>query len=318
MRTLVSADDGVIGRELWSFAGADLAPRLVLDAAPGAAGSAARMLGPLADGRVAVGLAGGELWVTDGSGPGTLFVTLAPDSAFTEAGAPWFAPGLGPLPNGTLLIGLHRILFWGPDNVEVRTAWATDGTAGGTREGVGLGGNLSLALSGGRLLVSGVGPSRDELPYCALVVTDGTSAGTPPLVVGQGWFVSPIALGDDAAIFALDDLFLSGDLNGAWERTGAEPWITDGTPEDTRRLKDIPRVRRLPSPPASWPSATGGRCSSPRTACMAANPGSPTARPRGRACLPTCGRALPAARRAASCWGLPGRCCWRRCPTARR
>lgn len=247
MRILGSADDGTFGREVWSFSGPDLAPRLVLDAAPGAAGSGARILGPLADGRIAVGLAGADLWATDGSSLGTRFVARAPGSPLDEEYPPWFAAGPGPLPDGTLLVTLHRILPIGPAGLELRSTWATDGTATGTRELIDRFGEHSVLLSGGRLLLTGSTPSLDEYPYFSLWVTDGTPAGSAVLATVQAWISPPVLLGADAAILSVHDV--TGDAGTGWQATGAEPWITDGTPEGTRRLKDI-----NPGPASSSPS----------------------------------------------------------------
>lgn len=97
--------------------------------------------------------------------------------------------------------------------------------------------------------MSGVSRDREDFPHFSVSVTDGTASGTSRLVSGQGWIDPPVALGDAVAIFGLVDMFLFGDLPGRWERIGVEPWITDGTPEGTRPLKDI-----NPGPASSAPS----------------------------------------------------------------
>jgi len=229
LRIIFTADDGALGRELWSFSGPELAPRLVLDGTPGAAGTAWRILGPLADGRVALGYPGGQLWVTDGSGPGTSFVLRAPDSSWPEYGGPVFERGGGLLPNGVLLVTLTDFMPWRAERLEVRGTWATDGSAAGSFPLLVPDAATSLALPGGRLLAAVASPGWDEFTYVNVWVTDGTLEGTAGLASDIGWSHVPAPVGDGSAVFVLGDYFI----------VGYEPWITDGTVEGTRLLKDI-------------------------------------------------------------------------------
>src|SRR4051812_49273784 len=83
-RVLFAADDGTNGRELWTSDGSSAGTVLVRDIEPGASGSNPRHLAPrpiaLVAGQSSYTLfsatdaAGGELWRTDGTAPGTLRV----------------------------------------------------------------------------------------------------------------------------------------------------------------------------------------------------------------------------------------------------
>jgi ELWxxDGT repeat protein len=90
-----------------------------------------------------------------------------------------------------------------------------------------------FAAAGGKLFfgmgISTAGPAPRDVQ---LWVTDGTSAGTRLVV-------RPLSLSDEfgTQIVALEDRVLFSVFDGSG--TGLEPWISDGTPANTRRVQDI-------------------------------------------------------------------------------
>lgn len=216
------ADDGIHGRELWRTDGTAAGTGLFIDACPGACGSVSMnvfgRIAPAAGGLFFTaddGVHGLELWFTDGTAGGTRLVrdivpglrgadpsTFAatptrlyfsvqkPDSSYevwtSDGSAAGTQPFSGPLPPwwrdtrtvGELVFFLHEV-----------SLWRTDGTVGGTYE---LATNLPFTtvpvttavfeLVGDRLLFRG--PRPGEPGVADLWVSDGTLAGTGPLVTG--------------------------------------------------------------------------------------------------------------------------------------
>jgi ELWxxDGT repeat protein len=112
--------------------------------------------------------------------------------------------------------------------------WETDGTAGGTREcplGVRTPNHFSRFRD--RLVLCGRpvsskkrrGRGGNDLE---LILTDGTPAGTRRFAPGVRQLRQITAAGDARFFFVGDD-----------GRTGAELWTSEGTPETTRRVREI-------------------------------------------------------------------------------
>ena len=123
-----SADDGVRGRELWALQwrdpqNANPAPRLVADVRPGPESSDPVSLVPFQNNLFFVaddGVAGRELWRSDGSGSGT---RLVKDIA---------AGGADGIPDAALTLTTSRLFFVGDDGQIGRELWFSNGTASGT------------------------------------------------------------------------------------------------------------------------------------------------------------------------------------------
>jgi ELWxxDGT repeat protein len=197
-----------------------------------------------------------ELWVTDGSAAGTRRLKD-------------ILPGLESSDPGEPLSFRGRAWFAARDAEHGRELWSSDGTEAGTRmlrdlqPGGAAASPRPLAVLGGRLLFSAHGPGG-----FTLWSTDGTPAGTidlgPP---APGFFVQPAVVGgalywfEDGALWRSDGTPGSGrevaDLLPSTVRLelaaavgdrlvlsvtgflgGTELWLSDGTPEGTRRAVD--------------------------------------------------------------------------------
>ncbi len=168
---------------------------------------------------------GAELWVTDGTAPGT---SLVQD---TGAATPGY--GLGPQHLAGLLDG--RVVFGGLTDGTDRELWVTDGTAAGTsllveiNPGAGSDPAGFTRLADGRLAFAADDGTRGG----ELWVTDGTQAGTSLLAdINPGAGASSpagfTALGNGRLVFLAQD-----------GSTGAELWSTDGTAAGTQRVADL-------------------------------------------------------------------------------
>ncbi|MET0551800.1 MAG: ELWxxDGT repeat protein, partial [Vicinamibacteria bacterium] len=222
-----SASDAEHGRELWRTDGTQAGTRLFLDLSPGPAGTSPR-------GAIAVGsrlfFDGGGLWAVE-----------TPTAAATRIGPySWISGGTDPLGaalNGRLVTGAMSSTPFDP------AVYRSDGTVAGTdtlrRLGPGLLTGSFRVASGLAFFAAGDANGRE------LWRTDGTIEGTH--------LVRDICPGPCAA-FATDIPFaaVSGNLLFFTANDGThgdEPWVSDGTFEGTRLLKDV-----LPGPGSSWPS----------------------------------------------------------------
>jgi ELWxxDGT repeat protein len=163
----------------------------------------------------------GWLWITDGTAAGTRRI----ESAQLE--------GTYGLENFTRV---GNMVFVTGDN-RGPGLWKTDGTAEGTvlvRAGIDA---LNLTAVGSKLFFL----ARGEVDY-DLWVTDGTQAGTrrvhaiTPEPVGPDQFHLFRGYVQPGSMTALGDKLL---ISRKGSRTGEELWISDGTPEGTRLLKDL-------------------------------------------------------------------------------
>ncbi len=214
------------------------------------------------------GVSGQELWVTDGTAPGTqLLKDLVPGpsgssprlfqvvngvayfratdhrgtelwrSDGTAAGTAFLAdicPGsCSSAPTSLVNLGNNRVLFFANDGVHGRQLWRSDGTAGGTV--------LLLSVGSGTLgkaerIVTTANRAffafDDGTRGLELWVSDGTPAGTKlvkDLVPGAG-------TSDVADLEATSSLvyFVAHGPND-----GSELWRSDGTETGTFRIKDL-------------------------------------------------------------------------------
>ncbi len=156
---------------------------------------------------------GVELWRSDGTPDGTRLVAdLLPGAGSSSVrtlttfrGQVWFATRIG----------------------TVGAVWRSDGTAGGTvavQQSDGPGLPTLHGVVAGRLLFSGLSGPRGP----ALWATDGTSAGTAPVL--------RLRSGIRDAVVQNNRLFFVAVNPGH----GQELWVSDGTPRGSRVLTDIP------------------------------------------------------------------------------
>ncbi|MCB1037068.1 MAG: hypothetical protein KDD47_24790, partial [Acidobacteria bacterium] len=162
-----------------------------------------------------------ELWRTDGTSEGTVravaYRDLFPDAPSARQGA-------------VFLERLGNTVYFGLENSSRTILWVTDGTVAGTRlaeyddtypDGVD-----SWARVGERLLV--LGPTENR----TFLLSSFAAEGAGQTVLESGYF----HLMKDLGAFGEGAVFL---LEGA-ERW--ETWETDGSPEGTHRLFELPRT----------------------------------------------------------------------------
>lgn len=215
------------GYELWRTDGTAAGTHLVADIQPGFPGSSVEWLTEY-KGQVWFfandGQNAGALWRTDGTPAGTvLAIDLPPLPPFTDS-----------MP--IRVVG-SLLTFFAPNAGGILQLWAGDGTAQGTRPITGLSGKkfpvvlLESSVRGNRLYFAAEDRKGHEL-----WVSDGTRRGTRALTN----FPNHAAFGDVGIVFQPHE-----ELNGRflfWANDGThgvEPWITDGTRQGTRLLRDI-------------------------------------------------------------------------------
>ncbi len=185
------------------------------------------------------GTLGTELWVTDGTAPGTFMLADIFPGAGTSYPSSFFDLG-----NGTML-------FSASDGVRGRELWITDGTSAGTtllkdirtlpQANGSAGGSYPgsfFALDSSRTLFR----ASDGSNGSELWITDGTSAGTTMLAdINPGTFVSSgVTLGNSSSPGYFNGLAGGRALFTATQAaTGNELWVTDGTAAGTTQLIDI-------------------------------------------------------------------------------
>lgn len=228
-----AANDLVHGVELWRSDGTPAGTFQVTDLRPGTAGSEPTELTEV-DGRLFFGAddgeRGGALWTSDGTAAGTQLV---------RDPLPGRASHRGP----ALLRAVGETLFFAaPVTRRHDGLWKSDGTSAGTASLIDFPtaplapAFLDATVLGSRLLFVASEPGRGH----ELWASDGTKRGTRPLTGFTPAFPFPIGpTGNDrrrlpetpignVLIFPADD--------GV---RGLEPWITDGTREGTRLLRDL-------------------------------------------------------------------------------
>ena len=228
------ASDEEHGDEPWRSDGTPAGTWRIADVRPGPEGSGARGMVEYR-GRIWFGAGdgqrGGALWSTDGTEAGTV-LAVDPFPATAFHGVPEFLSVVG-----------NRLLFFTPPpgGGASRRLWAGDGTQQGTVplqafSGAGGGGTSAVpdaVVQGNRLYFI----ARDRKGQ-ELWVSDGTVRGTRALTA----FARPDAFISDHSLLALPrqpgvgGRFVFPADDGP---RGVEPWITDGTPQGTRLLRDV-------------------------------------------------------------------------------
>ncbi len=277
-QVLFYADDGVHGRELWKSDGTTNGTTLVADVTPGPEGdrypAAMASVGSVVYFAGRTPELGSELWRTDGTaegtrlvadlipGPndarpgnlldvhGTLFFTASTNGSYglyrsdgTEAGTTVVKDGFIDA-RGLTAVG-NNVFFIGRDgtgNVEIsgHELWISDGTTDGTRvakdivpgAGHGVPFQQQMAVIGNRVYFSGF----EDATRQELWSSDGTPEGTQLIKdINPGDRRGLLYFGTET-LYAIGDRLYFGASDGV---AGIEPWISDGTPEGTRLIKDV-------------------------------------------------------------------------------
>ncbi len=234
-----AANHPQFGEELWVSDGTPAGTHFLYDLWPGSFVGSPRDMHALNGGLLFTAQAGTtvrSLWWSDGTPSGT-----------TQLGT-FVEPPFGEDIDGIFVEG-NRAYFRAADAVAGTELWTTDGTAAGTRRVIDLepGATGSFPQVFGRLGDRLLFRARQSSLGYELFATDGTAAGTV--------LVADIVPGPD------DSYPDEGYVVGAGNRMlfsaygpngeGAEPWVTDGTPQGTRRLLDR-YVGAAGSVPAAW------------------------------------------------------------------
>lgn len=171
-----------------------------------------------------------DFWRTDGTEQGTLPILPLPPGEGIDTGAEW---------NGKLLFEVEGPL---PDRC---AWWLSDGTPTGTREILPARQDIHCAhevqpLGSRFLFVSLAGTGRVVVPQ--LFVSDGTPAGTRQLSHVQG------ARNDSPAYFTRSGGISFFVIGGRKDPRGlkSELWRSDGTPQGTYRVLQLPQTPDLP------------------------------------------------------------------------
>ena len=242
-RDLVQLADGLVlfqahvgGWQLWASDGTRAGTRQLTTGGLPGQGLAISEITPIGGGQALFST--GELWRTDGTIAGTRMVFEQ-----TDANRPRFARSFAALGDGRMLLsaeigGLRHLMI-------------TDGTRAGTRTVQRFGSFTSTiehtrSLGDGRAIFWRWQPVRE---HYALWVTDGTRQGTHIVQQFPGMTGSTVtdrlqeattSLGDGRALFIAN---APGSGRVGWIPDGPfEPWITDGTREGTRLLRNINRT----------------------------------------------------------------------------
>ncbi|GMU63901.1 MAG: hypothetical protein AMXMBFR36_01750 [Acidobacteriota bacterium] len=220
-------DDERHGYELWRSDGTIAGTHLLLDVCPGRCGAeqfysfGLAAVGDRIFFAADDGVHGSELWVTDGTIPGTRMVAdIRPGPASSR-------------PYG-MVEAFEEVWFLAGEPWTERRVWRSDGTSAGTRplfeEATDpLGPHVSSLLEGpGLVFVIHTEPSY------GLWRTDGTLTGTFEL---HGGFTAPTLFEATGAATTLPNGSLV--FTGCDNDTGCEPWRSDGTLAGTLRLGDL-------------------------------------------------------------------------------
>jgi ELWxxDGT repeat protein len=214
------------------------------------------------------GVSGPELWKSDGTAAGTVLVKdihPGPQGSYVYA-------------NETLVVD-GQLYFLADDGTSGRELWKSNGTQAGTVlvKDIVPGAASGMAFGLSRVSHGLVFAAYADAHGFELWKTDGTAAGTVRLTDLRPGPASGVRLSEDLPFWENDHdrryfetLTLEDKglvlFNGVDEVGGAEPWVTDGTPEGTTRLADV-----VPGPESSEPMSFA-RLDSDRVFFFAAHP----------------------------------------------
>ncbi len=233
-RVYFTADDGIAGREVWVSDGTAAGTQLFADVAPGGLPSQPESLRPTPDGRGLFFTAltnryGREPWFSDGTAAGTVLL------ADVIPGTTGSAPALFAQTGG-------RLWFTASDPALGRELWSSDGTPGGTTVYADLRpGTASAEVDeatplgdAGALLFAGDDGSNGREAW----LIDGAGGAPARLDVRTRYRKTRSPFWNAIASTWSGTLLSDG-------RSGM--WLSDGTPEGTRRIADLAVGAVLPA-----------------------------------------------------------------------
>ncbi|MDX1999842.1 MAG: hypothetical protein SF066_19155 [Thermoanaerobaculia bacterium] len=228
-RLWFTADDGVHGVELWITDGSTSGTRRVTDLCPGRCSAHPRALAGLGTSLFFIaddGIHGTEPWISDGTTAGTrLLADVAAGLGDVTQDIAWAVT------TDTLVI------FGGRAPATGTELWVTDGTPAGTRllkdlwPGPAPGSPRGVARLGPLAFFS----ATDGRSGFELWRTDGTEAGTIMLEIAPGSASGFFLVGEEQVATSDGLLFFPGKTT----TLGRELWKSDGTPGNTRLVKDV-------------------------------------------------------------------------------
>jgi ELWxxDGT repeat protein len=258
------------GRELGVSDGTADGTRLLADVCPGACSASPGEFTEL-NGLVffvATGPNGRELWVSDGTESGTREVID-------------LCPGCNSSPRNLFAWGDHLYFIASTPTLGTSDLWRTDGTAAGTSQVGGPGGDLTPFLDLLYFVSGGILWATDGAPGGATAITVFPTNNVRNIEVAGGILYASVGLspgGEPGELWAYDGfsarrvrggfrdapltLYRVGDrvaFNAVEEDEGEppwrdEPWVSDGTPAGTYRLADL-----WTGPGGTFFSDAGGR-----------------------------------------------------------
>lgn len=230
-----SADDGAHGKELWRSDGTADGTIMVKDIRPGSNASSPRNFVTL-DGILYFtandGQNGEELWRSDGTEAGTYMVrNIAPGSQSSIGGL------------SEIIVMDSLVYFVADDAVHSYELWKSDGTEAGTALVKDLKTGFIGSFPGGLTAWNGVlyFSAEASIPGASLYPrelyrSDGTEAGTYLVKwIGTGPLATTFGSYPDRFTPLGDQLFFIA--NDGYH--GKELWVTDGTEQGTRMVKDL-------------------------------------------------------------------------------
>jgi ELWxxDGT repeat protein len=248
--TYFRANDGVHGVEWFRTDGTPGGTSMLLDLNPGAAGSFGALGSGVSEREVATaamlgdallftatgpGGTGNELWKTDGTADGTVLVKDIRPNAFPSASSS---------PRRFMVVG-DTLYFTADDGTNGRQLWKTDGTEAGTQRVSDVPNTdvsmepVPLGAVNGKLVFAARQSGPDDAAGRELYVTDGTPAGTTLLKnINPSGGSNPglTGFGNPTVAVVNNVLYLPATDN----LHGRELWRTDGTPEGTVLVAELP------------------------------------------------------------------------------
>jgi ELWxxDGT repeat protein len=213
-----TADDRIHGAELWRSDGTAAGTSMVADLVPGAAASSPSLLRTLGSTVLFRTFAGSDdgVWSSDGTAAGTVKILPFPSNSSVTV-----------IPAGTKVYITVGRSSSGPDDL-----WVSDGTAAGTRRVGAFGLSASSAFGAdGKLYFT----AADATVGTQFWISDGTLVGTHMIQRSQEC-PAQVACGPlPTSIFRIGSQVY-------FSTTAAGLWKTDGTPQGTMQVAQIPNA----------------------------------------------------------------------------